>query len=201
MTSGFYEIAQLKYWTFWFTDPLGLHLGNPVGLLRGESNWAQISDFVRYPLVSGHATYLVGLAHFVALAAAVGIFLKGGLQLRNYFKRRKPQWVPLLTGAGSSTAFLQNSAFLGCGLLLTLTGVVIRRYYMTVTFPLEFIFLIRMASPKSRSGQQLLLALWIAQLIMSAGFVNYIHVNNGSTYGDYGEAYHVHHLPHGVASE
>jgi len=38
-----------------FTDPLGLHLGNPLGLLLCSSLWSQ-SDFVCYPVLNGHAT-------------------------------------------------------------------------------------------------------------------------------------------------
>jgi hypothetical protein len=187
MSSGRNEMIQLKYWAFWFTDPLGLHLGNPLGLQRGPSQWDQISDFIRYPIVFGKATYLNAAAHLVALGATVFIFLRGAVAL---WKQRK-NWKNLGIGRGSQTAFVQNSAFWGCGILLTLTGVVIRRYYMAVTFPLEFIFLIRMAQPHTRSGRNALIALWISELMISAHFVGYIHVNQGATQGDYGPAYHL----------
>ena len=201
MSAGWNEIVQLKYWAFWLTNPTGLHLGNPLGLLRGPSNWDQISDFVRYPLVGGHATYLVGVAHLIALFAVLWIWGSG---LRGLFssvvgwtglnKARSKKTASVhdqVIGKDSNTAFLQNSAFFGCGILLTLTGVVIRRYYMAVTFPLEFIFLIRMVDPTTQLGRRALTALWIAQLAISAGFVGYVHVNQGSTQGDYGEAYHL----------
>lgn len=186
ITSGWSEAAQLKYWVFWFTDPLGLHLGNPLGLLRGPSHWDQISDFVRYPLLNGQATYLVGLAHFGAVIAAVLIFGKAFVSI---WKSRR-QIKSLLIGTESQTAFIQSSALFGCGILMTLTGVMIRRYYMAVTFPLEFICLVRMADLRSRLGHILLITLWICELFISANFVGYIHVNQGSTSGDYGPAYH-----------
>lgn len=189
INAGWNEVSQLKYWVFWFTDPLGLHLGNPLGLLRGQTNWEQISDFVRYPILLGYPTYLVGLAHLlIALAAA---FLS--LRFVFYLFHNKKHWISLTIGRGSDTAFLQNSAFWACGLLLTLTGVVIRRYYMTVTFPLEFIFLVGVAQPGTKLGRRILTLLWICEFFISAHFVGYIHVNQGSIYGDYGQAYHVIH--------
>jgi hypothetical protein len=193
MSAGWGEILQFKYWSFWFTNPTGLHLGNPLGLLRGTSNWQQISDFVRYPILNGHATYLTGLAHLVAGLATLAIFHTA---LRDLWSKRKQpfkQWTSLGVGKSSETAFVQNSALWGCGILLTATGVVIRRYYMNVTFPLEFICLVRMANPHSSRGVKLLAALWIAELLISINFVGYVHVNQGSTQGDYGPAYHVTH--------
>ena len=44
---GWTEALQARFYVFWITNPTGLHLGNPLGLLRGQSHWAQISDFVR----------------------------------------------------------------------------------------------------------------------------------------------------------
>jgi hypothetical protein len=72
---------------------------------------------------------------------------------------------------------------------MTLTGVGIRRYYMAVTFPLEFLFLVVLAEESKAVGKRILTALWICELIISAHFVGYIHVNGGSTEGDYGTSY------------
>ena len=189
VSAGWSEIIQLKYWVFWLTDPTGLHLGNPLGLLRGPTLWNQISDFARYPIIANHATYGVGIAHGVSLIAVVVIFSRG----LNSLWMRKQEGLSLWTGRSSSTAFVQNSALWGCGILMTVTGVVIRRYYMAVTFPLEFICLIRMARPNEKIGRYALIALWIAECFISIHFVGYIHVNQGSTQGDYGIAYHLVH--------
>jgi hypothetical protein len=184
MTSGLGEILQFKYWVFWITDPLGLHLGNPLGLLRGQgSNFEQISDFVRYPLIGGRPTYLVGLAHVTTFLAALFIGVRA---LRHWYLDKKPNHSPR-----SATSFLIMSAMIGCGLLMTTTGVVIRRYYMTVTFPLEFLFWIRLARSNTRLGTYLLAILWISEAFISGSFVHYIHVNQGSIWGDYGKAYHL----------
>jgi hypothetical protein len=192
MSAGWNEMIQFKYWAFWFTDPTGLHLGNPLGLLRGQSNFTQISDFIRYPIIQGHATYLTGVAHGVAAISVAYIFARG---LRNLFQvgplTQGRRWFDVWVGRESQTAFVQNAALWGCGILMTITGVVIRRYYMAVTFPLEFICLIRMAKPETTWGRRSLIALWMAELVISANFVGYIHVNQGSLQGDYGAAYRV----------
>ncbi|MEO5971132.1 MAG: hypothetical protein ABIQ95_14480 [Bdellovibrionia bacterium] len=183
ITVGWNEILQFKFWAFWITDPLGLHLGNPLGLLRGPSQWDQISDFVRYPIIAGVPTYFCGLAHLLILITAMWIFGRAftGKRLRT----------ELFNPKLSKTNFLQFSAFLGFGLLMTATGVVIRRYYMAVAFPLEFIFLIQFADPRTLGGKRALGLLWACQLFISMNFVGYIHVNNGSTQGDYGPAFHL----------
>lgn len=187
ISTGWGEAIQLKFWTFWFTDPLGLHLGNPLGILRGNSHWDQISDFVRYPILFGHATYLTGIAHLAAAVCAIWILGRGASSLW----RNRRFWKEIAIGKESETAFLQNATFWACGILLTLTGVMIRRYYMAVTFPLEFICLIRMAKPHTRVGRVLLTVLWISECTISANFVGYIHVNEGSISGDYGKAFHL----------
>ena len=61
---------------------------------------------------------------------------------------------------------------------------------MAATFPFEWIWLSRTALLNEKWGRKLLITLWILQLIISAHFVGYIHVNEGAVNGDYGPAYH-----------
>lgn len=175
------EVVQLKFWVFWVTDPLGLHVGNALGLHRGGSLWAQISDFVRYPMVAGHATYLCGAAHLAILLTAIWILI--GAAARGRAK------------IADDTSLAQSSAILGFGPILTLTGINIRRYYMVASFPLEGVWLarcaFRAAGRSDRRARQALFVIWAAQLLISACIVHYVHVNQGSTQGDYGEAYQV----------
>ena len=205
VTTGWSEILQFKFWSFWLTDALGLHLGNPLGLLRGNSNWAQISDFVRYPLLGGSATYVVGLAHATALAAALGIFGAAIFALFKDARRPGPRsagkegtaayrFVGAIFGrTHTDTGLLLAASLIGFGVTLTLTGVNIRRYYMMVSFPLELVTLAWLALSvlPPKAARAALGLLWASQLVMSAGFVDYVHVNQGATQGDYGEAYHV----------
>lgn len=189
MFSGLNMLLQFKFWAFWISDPLGLHLGNPLGLLRGESNFAQLSDFIRYPLIAGHATYLCGFSH----AAIVGI---AGIAIMLVFRLcTNPLKLSLnnLLRNTNQTILARNAALWGFGLTLTLTTVNIRRYYLITSFPFEFIWLVQLfdISMTPRLRNKLLAALWVLELFISATFVGYIHVNEGSLQGDYGPAYHV----------
>ncbi len=47
----------------------------------------------------------------------------------------------------------------------------------------------RMIQPETRSGKRILGILWPCQLIISAHFVAYIDLNEGSITGDYGTSY------------
>jgi hypothetical protein len=181
VSAGFFEAIQLKFWHFWVSDPLGLHLGNALGIHRGGSHLAQLSDFARYPLVEGHATGLVGAMHLLLLVAGIYLVAVGFRQL---WQRR----VLLLNQ--SETSSTVSAGMLGFGALLTVTGVMIRRYYLCVSYPLEFVWLAR-TSELTRRPRLLLSAIWFAQLFISALFVWYVHQNQGSTSGDYGEAYHL----------
>jgi hypothetical protein len=191
---GWTQIVQLKFWVFWLTDSLGLHLGNPLGLLRGQSTWAQISDFVRYPILGGQPTYLNAIAHAVALGAGATILGKAGNRLAARIRAgRGAQSKSKAAKSDASIAFW--AALWGFGVLLTLSSVNIRRYYMMVAFPLEFAWLASLAYAGSENSDQApqrsLALLWTAQLFTSACFVGYVHVNEGATQGDYGEAFHV----------
>ena len=182
---GLQEMLQFKYWVFWLTNPTGLHLGNTLGILRGPTHWDQLSDFVRYPLIGMTPTYLTGLAHGIMALTCLWIFCRG---IKSLWLNRS-QLAGCLIGCSSSTLFLQNAGFLVAGILMTLTGVTIRRYYMAITFPFEFILMTRMAQPQNSRGKSLLITLWVCQIFISANFITYIHVNHGSITGDYGIGY------------
>jgi hypothetical protein len=175
VSSGMGEALQFKFWVFWITDPLGLTLSNPLGLLRGNSIFSQISDFIRYPVIAGHATYLCAIAHVVVLVTGVWI-IGSGLW-------RKPK--------RTESTLPQSSALWGFGGFMTVTGVNIRRYYMAASFPFEFLWLVKLALTDPRHARKLLLTLWAGELLISACFVGYVHVHDGATQGDYGEAYRI----------
>lgn len=188
------EIFQLKFWVFWISDPLGLHLGNPLGLLHGNSHWSQLSDFLKYPLIQGHATYLNGLAHLIVLAIGASLFVR--ILISIYDRLRNPADSESIRKY-SPTILAQNASLWGFGILITATGVMIRRYYMAVSFPFEWVWLVGLLiNPTSdvhrqRFSNRVLSLLWFAQLFISVNFVGYIHVNHGALQGDYGSAFHV----------
>lgn len=192
---GFQEASQLKFWVFWITDPLGLHLGNALGVLNGNSTAAQLGDFLRYPLWDSSPTYLIGAAHALLVLAGAFALLRGVWILARHLRTegRPASW---LIGRSSESAFTRNAAFIGYGILLTFSTLIIRRYYLLITFPLEYVWLAglclmgaRSAAPSRRVGRFVLAVILLCELVISLGFLDYIHRNEGSLRGDYGRGY------------
>jgi hypothetical protein len=89
----------------------------------------------------------------------------------------------------SEEAFALISVFIGYGLLLTLSGVEVQRYYLIITFPLEWLMLAVLARKYVPRPRSLLLLLWCGQLMLSLTYLHYIHENHGAIRGDYGEGF------------
>lgn len=175
---GFGEMLQLKYWAFLLTNPWGLHVGNTLGLLRGPSHWQQLSDFSRYPLVAGHASWLVGAAH-VAL---------GGLFIYTLGRLVASGWKRLAI-PGPERRLILAVALLA-GVLMTLPAASIRRYYLMIAFPVDsllLVYAVRAAFP--RGSRRALAAIAVCLLVISASFAQYVRVNEGSAQGDYGRGF------------
>ena len=172
---GIGEAVQFRYFVFWITDPLGLHLGNPLGVSNGNGVLQQLGDFLRYPFALGHATWLVGLAH-------VGVLL---LAIRLVFSAR---WKEVMFAKGES-AFAQNAALWGYGLVMTFATIHIYRFYLLVTFPFEFLWLARLGLSDRERGRLVLGLMVSFQLFISGAFLYYIHVNGGAVHGDYGRSF------------
>ncbi len=185
---GWKELLQLRYWVFWMTNPLGLHLGNILGTKNGSNLFHQLADFFQFPLYSGHPTYGVALAHVILGLVGASIFFRG---FYIYLQTRKQKSTPSAPSSDLSTDLMIGAALWGYGPLLTLSTVLIYRFYLLITFPLEFVWLARLALSDRRFGEISLSLLFLAQLIVSASFLHYIHVRGGAPQGDYGLAYHL----------
>jgi hypothetical protein len=169
---NFFSILQLKYWRYWVSDSLGIGLNYSLGN-------TQFFDFFRYPLIGGTGTYLIAVLHVVILVIGVLILIsaiKTGGFLRGFRD-------------SSETGLAINSVLWVSGILMSLLGVNILRHYLIMSFPLEWVWLSRMALRDLRLGQRYLMVIWIAQLIISATFLIYIHLNHGAPLADYGTAY------------
>jgi hypothetical protein len=153
--------------------------------------------------VGGRPTYLVGLLHVLVIGAFIVVL--GRAVYLAWREGRQPWrvWCDRLIGRSSGSAFTQNAALWGFGLVLTLSSLPLHRHYMIILFPLEFLWLARMALavPSSavvgnsetlsafRPGRVLLAGLFVVQLLITAGFLHYIHQTGGSMSGDYGLVY------------
>jgi hypothetical protein len=165
------------FWRLWLSNPLGLGLWYNLG--EGE-----FCQYLKYPLVAGHATYLMALAHLVILVLA-------GTAAVRYF-RKPPSWRRAIRGMpGSDSHLLLAAAFVGYGVLLTLSVDMIPPHYLAITFPLDwlwwvFVFKGAFTAPVMR---RMLVGVWFCQLILAVGVLGYIHVNQGAKNGDYGVGY------------
>jgi hypothetical protein len=178
------NLLSFPFWWFWICEPLGEGVTEP--LLR--HSW----EFLTYPVVAGQPTYLVGLLS--VLAVGTGVLILGRAAHAAWQARRS--WRVWWTGQPSQTELAVGAALWGFGLLLTATGCLMHRYYLLVAFPLQFVWLARLAltpfggDPQCRKPARiLLLSMCVAQFLVSAGFLEYIHVNDGAVHGFYGRAY------------
>jgi hypothetical protein len=197
-----YHLLEGKFWTHWLTEPLGISV--EYALHR------DFADFLCYPLIGGRRTYGMLLLHGII----VGI---GALLVARLWYNRS-RWRIELAGRGSSTALTLSAACWGFGILLTAAGVSIHRHYLIILFPLPFVWLARAALACShrgawgvgreawdagcwtphaarhthhavQGGRGLLLSLCVTQLLITIGFLSYVHVNQRPLRGDYGTPY------------
>ena len=165
-------LLKTNYWFFWVTDSLG------TGLVYSLKT-RMFLDFLRYPLLGGTATYLVGLFH--VLVILTGILILVSAQKAGGLFRRKAE--------PSETGLALNSVFWASGVLMTLTGLEVCRHYLIMSFPFEWVWLSRLGLRDPRWGQRDLAAIWMGQLLITISFLVYIHLNHGASTGDYGIAY------------
>ena len=182
------HIAEGKFWIRWVTEPFGLGLD--------YSLFEDFPMFLQYPVVAGVPTYLVALLHVLVVAAMVFVLGRALYLLWRQRSRLAALWV----GRSSDTAFTQSAILWGFGILLTLTCMPLHRHYMVILFPMEFLWLARLAlaaSPNAddacpavfRPGRVVLGSLLALQLLLSVAFLGYIHSSGGSASGDYGIVY------------
>jgi hypothetical protein len=175
---------EMKFWVRWIPESFGLGINYTFG--------PYFREFLGYPLVGGRPTFLVGLLHLVLGVIAVWLLTRAVAVLW----RQRDRWRERFVGRDSPSAFTQNAAFWGFGLFLTISSFSIHRHYMIVLFPLEFLWVARLAlahtgeRPQSlRLYRALLLALFFAQFIISANMLAYIHAKQNFSGTEYGVPY------------
>lgn len=175
----FHRLVEMKFWTHWATEPLGLGLSYA---LAGD-----YADFLRYPFLGGEPTY--GAAGLTAVLAIAGIVL--AVRAARWLWQERGRWRERLTGQGSPTDFTLAAAWWGYGTLLALSGLPFYRHYLVIAFPLLYVWLARLALLPAgiRLGRATLGVLCVAQFLLTVHFLSYIHANGGSVRGDYGPAY------------
>lgn len=178
------HVVEMKFWMRWFTEPFGLGVDYSL-----ENDFA---DFLGYPLLGRDRSYLAAWLYASLLVIAAVVVGRALFWLA----RNRARVNEFIVGRNSQTAFTQNAALWGFGILLSLSTASIHRHYMIVAFPLTFVWLARVAlapgeksAVEMRRSRGLLTALCVLQLLVSSCFLNYIHANPHQIWGDYGIPY------------
>ncbi len=161
-----------KYWFYWLTDPIGIAVTNSL-------KTRDFFDFLGYPLVGGVKTYLVGIFHLVIVTTGMRILIN--------LKKQGKFFHPAMDS--SETTLAVQSVLFSSGILMTLACVEVFRHYLIMTFPLEGVWLSRLALRDSQWGRRHLALLWVSQLFITVFLLVYLHLNHGDPIGNYGLAY------------
>jgi 4-amino-4-deoxy-L-arabinose transferase-like glycosyltransferase len=178
------EISQFRFWSFWFSDPTGLTLAHFLGQHRGSGLWVQNAEFMKYPLVGDASTYGVAVCMALSLALALLVFATAVVQIaRKHFHRERKDYDPTTHQAIWAAGGIY-------GAIVPFSFAHVRRHYMLVTFPLEFVWFCREAfRGLGRFAPGALATLLILQLATSVAFLQFILRNGGGPEGDYGQSY------------
>lgn len=153
---------RLEFYQYFLSDPFGLSGEYAIG----KSLWRAM----RWPILAGHATWLVLLAHAVlALTAAV---LAGRAAVALWEQRRDLR--SLVRGGTSDTTLLLAAVLAGMGVLMTLPSISIHRHYMLATFPLQYVLVARVALRRP-DGERWLRVLFAGGAVVSYGLLAYVH--------------------------
>jgi hypothetical protein len=179
------HLLEAKFWYRWIAAPLGFGLDNSLD--------KDFADFLRHPLVAGQPTYLGLVLHIAIGVLGAAILLLALFRLRSRWT--KESLASMFIGRESATAFTQNAALWGFGLALTFCFTAVARHYLIILFPLQFLWLARMAlGTRSESnqtatrGRALLVAMVVCQALVSLQFLSYVHVQP-ELHGEYGVPY------------
>jgi hypothetical protein len=175
---------QGLFWIRWIVQPYGMETLNHT---LGADYW----DFLRYPLIAGCPTFLVGILQLLSAALLAVVAVASGRRLW----RLRPSWRTLFVGRTSATAFTLAAAFWGFGILFSLAGRPFRYHYLLVSMPLMFVWAARMVLSlddrpvRGLTPRRGLLLLCVFQGLISLAFLDYIHGNPHNLRGDYGVPY------------
>ena len=167
----FKELITLKFFIHWIAIALGVDL-------QFSMDSAFWSKFLREPLVGGVPTYLIALAHAFLLAVFVRIVLRWVRQESRLADRVVLEHAP-------ETRFYLQAALFGVGILMTISGIRVYPFYLIALFPFLHLWL----AMKLYGQKRMLLAVTLAQLLISVVFLIHVHQNGGVPEGDYGIAF------------
>jgi hypothetical protein len=172
------ELFRFRFWGHWTGEAVGFHMGRSLGM---HAFW----HFLSTPVLAGRGTWLVGVVHLALYAAVLVIFAVAARALWG----ERAGWRSLVIGRASETAFTQSAALWGFGILLTAAMMGVARHYLMVVYPLNLLWLARLALIRPVLGRRALFVVGAAQLVIALSFLTYVHTYGGAPEGDYGVSY------------
>ena len=172
------------FWIDWITEPFGQGLDYSLG--------NEFTNFIRSPLIGGHATY--GVALLLGVSAVLAFLMLAAALLRTWKNRAhwRDSWK---NDTRAFTPATLQAGFWFFGIFLTLSCMRFERHYLIVAFPLMALWIARLALPSEATerqwsaGRRLLLALCVTNALITFAFLDFIHVNGGAPDADYGKTY------------
>jgi 4-amino-4-deoxy-L-arabinose transferase-like glycosyltransferase len=182
----FVEFSELRFWSFWFSDPTGLSLGYLLGLHRGVGQWIQNGEFMKYPFLGELPTYGAAFFMVVSLVLSLAVF---GMAAWNILKKRSHRQREDFDAETHQAIWNAGGLY---GAIVPFSLARVRRHYLLITFPLEYVWFCREAIRGfGRYARWALGALVLLQLGTSIAFLQFIVRNGGGPEGDYGTSYRV----------
>ena len=175
------HLFEGKFWVRWVLEPIGFGLDYSLG--------RHMIDFLAQPIVLGQPTFGMLFLHLAAGTVGLVVVTRA---IRHVWQDRA-RWWDHFSGHASATAACVAAALWGYGLLMTLSCFPIHRHYMIVLFPLQFVWLARLALGTSSTsaaprGRLLLASLVVIQALLSLQFLAFVH-DRQKIDGDYGATY------------
>jgi hypothetical protein len=175
-------LSELKFYSHWVTESLGTGLSYNLG--------DDTDEMLAWPIVLGRRTYGVALAQALCVALGAWVMLRAGRRWLSVWPR-----MPWFGSGECRTDLLLHAVFWGFGLLLTATCLRFYRHYLMAAFPFTMLWLARLALPyrgsmsERRHGRRVLLAVCVANAILTASTLLWLHRHGGTAVGDYGRSY------------
>ncbi len=167
------RVGMLAFFKDWLLDSSALGVGYSLG--------DRDREFYSSPFIFGRATYGVALATAVTAGTSV-------LGILKWFKGFKISQIYMQISSDDDALAIASS-FLGMGLLITISNILVYRHYLIVTFPFEFLFLVLLIRKTLKKSDLWLSAIWVAHVLITISFLVFLHTNCGAKEGDYGVAY------------
>ncbi len=178
------QLPGAKFSGVWAAEALGI---DQRWIMGSIDYW----DFLTFPVIAGHATYLAAMATALLLAAGFSIVVFAMIRL---FKSARGAWRKFHV-TDSQSALALAACFFGYGIIAAIIPFGFSRTYTLVTFPMVYLSLPalllgwRRTSGLITQRRALLAGIAVCQFILAATFLWYVHVHGGTPHGQYGTAY------------